>query len=109
MFEYKDDVSERTYLLRLIKLKLVFNVINPQLVVDHAIKEQELENLSLLGCCNYILTYLTSFQEKLNKINAALPDKEGYHACHFNKSMFSQLEKLTCEDFLTEVKSAKSC
>ena len=108
IFEYKDEVSRRTYSCGLIKLKLVFDVINPQLVVDHAIKEQELENLSLAGCGNNVHTYLTSLQEKRNEINAALPDKEEYPARRFNTTMFSQLEKSTCEDFLTEVKSAKS-
>ena len=47
IFEYKDEVSRRTYLYGLIKLKLVFNVINSQLVVDHAIGESAQE--SLLG------------------------------------------------------------
>ena len=108
MFEYKDEVSRRTYLCGLIKLKLVFDVINPQLVVDHTIKEQELENLSFVGCGNNVQTYLPSFQEKRNNINAALPDKEEYPAHRFNTTMFSQLEKSTCEDHLTEVKSAKS-
>ena len=60
----------------LIKPKFVVDVINSQLVVNPAIKEQELEILSLTGCDNNIHAYLTSFQEKYNKINAALPDKE---------------------------------
>ena len=108
IFEYKDEVSGRRYSCGLIKLKLVFDVINPQLVVDHAIKEQELETLSLAGCGNNVHTYLTSLQEKRNEINAALPDKEEYPARRFNTTMFAQLEKSTCEDFLTEVKSSKS-
>ena len=47
MYEYKDEVSGRRIACGLVKLKLAFEVINPQLVVDHAIKEQELEELTL--------------------------------------------------------------
>jgi hypothetical protein len=108
IFEYKDEVSGRRYSCGLIKLKLVFEIINPQLVVDHAIKEQELEALSLVGCGNNVHTLLTSLQEKRNEINAALPDNEEYPARRFNTTMFAQLEKSTCDDFLTEVKSSKS-
>ena len=42
MYEYKDEVSRRRITCGLVKLKLVFKVINPRLVVDHSIKEQEL-------------------------------------------------------------------
>ena len=42
MYEYKDEVSGRQITCGLVKLKLAFEVINPQLVVNHAIKEQEL-------------------------------------------------------------------
>ena len=83
-------------------------MINPQLVVDHAIKEQELETLSLAGCGNNVHTYLTYLQERFNEINEALPDKEEYPARRFNTTMFAQLENSTCKDFLTEVKSLKS-
>ena len=54
MFEYKDEVSRRTYSCGLIKLKLVFDAINPQLVVDHAIMDQELEKISLVGYGNNV-------------------------------------------------------
>ena len=47
MYEYKDEVSGRRITCGLVKLKLAFEVINPQLVVDHAIKDQELEDLTL--------------------------------------------------------------
>ena len=39
MYEYKDEVSGRRIACGLLKLKLAFKVINPRLVVDHAIKE----------------------------------------------------------------------
>ena len=52
MYEYKDEVSGRRIVCGLVKLKLVFEVIYPQLVVDHAIKEQELEDLTLTKCGN---------------------------------------------------------
>ena len=38
MYEYKDEVTGRRIACGLVKLKLAFYVINPQLVVDHAIK-----------------------------------------------------------------------
>ena len=37
IYEYKDKVSGRRIACGLVKLKLAFEVINPQLVVDHAI------------------------------------------------------------------------
>ena len=92
----------------LVKLKLAFEVINPQLVVDNAIKEQELEDLTLTKCGNNVHTYLTTIQEKRNEINANLLDGEEYPACCFHTNMFTKLEKSTCDDFLTNVKDAKS-
>ena len=66
LYEYKDEVSGRRIACSLVKLKLVFEVINPQLVVNHAIKEQELEDLTLTKCGNNIHTHLTTIQEKWN-------------------------------------------
>ena len=62
MYEYKDEVSRRQIACGLVKLKLAFEVINPQLVVNHAIKEQELEDLTLTKCGNNIHLYLTTIQ-----------------------------------------------
>ena len=78
MYEYKDEVSRRRITCSLVKLKLAFELINPQLVVNHAIKEQELEDLTLTKCGNNVHTYLTTIQEKRNEINANLPDGEEY-------------------------------
>ena len=52
--------------------------------------------------------YLTTIQEKRNEINDNLPDGEEYPTCRFHTNMFTQLEKSTCDDFLTNVKDAKS-
>ena len=108
MYEYKDKVSRRRITCRLVKLKLAFEVINPQLVVDHAIKEQELEDLTITKCGNNVHMYLTTIQEKRNEINANLPDSEEYPNSSFHTNMFTQLEKYTCNDFLTNVKDTKS-
>ena len=62
IYEYKDDVSRRQIACVLVKLKLAFEVINPQMVVYHAIKEQELEDLTLTKCGNGVHTYLTMIQ-----------------------------------------------
>ena len=83
-------------------------MINLQLVVDHAIEEQDLDALSLAGCGNNVHTYLISLQEKRNKINAAVLDNEKYPDRRFNVTMFAQLEKSTCKDFLVEVESVES-
>ena len=40
MYKYKDKISKRRITCGLVKLKLAFKVINPQLVVNHAIKDQ---------------------------------------------------------------------
>ena len=72
MYEYKDKVSRRRIVCGLVKLKLVFEVINPQLVVNHTIKEQELEDLTLTKYGNNDHMYLTTIQEKQNEINANL-------------------------------------
>ena len=42
------------------QLKLAFEVINPQLVVNHTIKEQDLEDLTLGMCGNNVHTYPTT-------------------------------------------------
>ena len=68
----------------LIKLKLVFNVINPQLVVEHVTKNQYLESLSLVGYGNNVHTYLTFPYKKRNEINVTLSNKEEYPVCRFN-------------------------
>ena len=108
MYVYKDRVSGRRIACGLVKLKLAFEVIKPQLVVDHAIKEQELEDLTLTKWGNNVHTYLATIQEKHNEINANLPNGEEYPACRLHTNMFIQLEKLTCDDFLTNVKDSKS-
>ena len=56
MYEYKDEVGRRQIACGLVKLKLAFELINPQLVVNHAIKEQELEDLTLTKCGNNVHT-----------------------------------------------------
>ena len=108
MYEYKDEVSGRRIACGLVKLKLAFEVIKPQLVVDHAIKDQELEDLNLTKCGNNVHTYLTTIQEKRNEINDNLLDGEEYPTLRFQTNMFTQLGKSTCDDFLTNVKGAKS-
>ena len=77
-------------------------------MVNHAIKEQELEDLTLTKCGNNVHTYLTTIQEKRNEINANLLDVEEYPACRFHTNVFTQLYKSTCDDFLTNVKDSKS-
>ena len=108
LFQYKDEVTGRHYDCGLVKLKLAFGVVNPMLAVDHAIKERELEQLTLLECESNVHTYLTTLQTKRNVINSSLPQGEHYPTRRFNTHMFSQLEKSTCNDFLTDVKAAKS-
>ena len=108
MYKYKYEVSGRRIACGLVKLKLAFELINPQLVVYHAIKEQELEDLTLTKCGNNVHTYLTTIQEKRNEINANLPDGEDYPARCFHTNVLTQLEKLTCDDFLTNVKDTES-
>ena len=67
-----------------------------------------MEDITLTKCGNNVHTYLTTIQEKRNEINANIPDGEEYPACRFHTNMFTLLEKLTCDDFLTNVKDAKS-
>ena len=67
-----------------------------------------MEDLTLTKCGNNVHTYLTTIQKKRNEINANLPDGEEYLACCFHTNMFTQLEKSTCNDFLKNVKDAKS-
>jgi hypothetical protein len=75
--------------VRAYKSETAFGVINPQLVVDHTIKEQELGSLFLVRYGNNVHVYLTSLQEKLNKINTVLLNEEEYPACLFNTTMFA--------------------
>ena len=43
MYQYKDEVSGRRIVCGLVKLKLTIEIIIPQLIVDHEIKEQDLD------------------------------------------------------------------
>ena len=47
LFNSRDETTGRVVVCGLIKLKLVLEIINPHLVVDYALKEQELESLTL--------------------------------------------------------------
>ena len=80
LYQYKDKVSRRRTACGLVKLKLAIEIINPQLVVNHVIKEQDLEEPTLVKCGNNVHTYLTTLQEKRNEINANLPGTEEYPA-----------------------------
>ena len=108
MYKYKNEVSGRRITCGLVKLKLAFEVINPQLVFNHAIKEKELENLTLTKCGNNVHTFLATIQKKRNDINANLPEGEDYPARCFHTNMLTQLEKSTCDVFLSNVKDANS-
>ena len=67
-----------------------------------------MEDLTLTKCGNNAHLYLTTIQEKRNEISANLPDSEEYPARCFHTNMFTQLQKLTCNDLLTNVKDANS-
>ena len=108
VLEYKDKISGRRYPYGLTKLKLVFVMIKPQLVVDHVIKEQDLQALSLVRYGNTIHTYLTSLQYKRNEINMDLLGNKKYPSRRFNTPLLAQMEKSTCKYFLTKMKSNKS-
>ena len=108
LFKYRDETTGRVVECGLIKLKLVLEIIDPNLVVDYALKEHELESLTLAKCGNDVHDYLSKIQEKRNEINSNLPDKEEYPIRRFITNMFEQLEKSTCTDFLANVKESKS-
>ena len=108
LFNYKDEASGRTMPCGLIKLKLALELVNPNLVVDYSLKEKELENLTLASCDEDVHVYLTSIQEKRNEISSNLPGKEEYPVNRFVTSMFAQLEKSTCDEFLKDVRDSKS-
>ena len=67
-----------------------------------------MEDPTLTKYGNNVHTYLTTIQEKRNEINTNFLDGEEYPARSFHTNMFTQLEKLTCDDFLTNVKDTKS-
>ena len=108
LFKYRDETTGRVVECGLIKLKLVLELINPNLVVDYALKERELESLTLAKCGNDVHDYLSKIQEKRSEINSNLPGKEEYPVRRFVTNMFEQLEKSTCTDFLANVKESKS-
>ena len=107
LFLYTDEITDHKVSCGLIKIKMAIEIINPQLVVDHAIKEKELEALTLAACGMNAHTYLTSLQEKQNELNANLTKGEEYPVRQFNTNMFVQLKKASCDDFLTNVKESE--
>ena len=76
VYLYKYNVSGRKIVCGIILLKMCFNVMKSQLVIDRHLKEKEIEALPLIGCRNNVRTFLTSTEEKRNEINSLLPGKE---------------------------------
>ena len=58
-FTYSDEATGRSIVCGLILLKLSLDIMKPQVVVDHRVKETEMEGLTLAACGNNIRTYLT--------------------------------------------------
>eukprot|EP00957_Ditylum_brightwellii_P150808 11482715-Ditylum_brightwellii.AAC.1 len=73
-FLYKDEATGREYVCGVIFLKMMMEVMKPNLVVDHQAKETELENMTLALFGNNAQTLLTMMQEKRNKIDTLQKD-----------------------------------
>ena len=69
-FVYKDKITCRAIKCGLTLLKMEIMVMKPHYVVDHQVKERELEELTLAKSGNDVCAYLTKMQEKRNEIDA---------------------------------------
>ena len=104
-FTYSDEATGRSIVCGLILLKLSLDIMKPQVVVDHRVKETEMEGLTLAACGNNIRTYLTQIQER--RIELDTLRKDSYDMQRFMTLLFEALEESSCEDFLTDVKYQK--
>ena len=108
IFTYTDEVTGRKVDFGLIKLWLFLNIFKPQLVVNYREQDKKLEALTLLACGNNVQTFLTMIETMKIPIDLMLPDREDFSDQRFNTIMFDQLLKTSCNDFLANVKQARS-
>ena len=108
LFIYKYEVSGSRVPCGWIKLWLCLNTRRLQMVVDYPVHKTKLEDLTLLSCNNNVNTFLTNMEKMRIVINSMLPDKQYFSEQRFVTIMFDQLLKSSYEEFLTNVKHAKS-
>ena len=107
IYLYEDEFSRRNIVCGIILLNMCFNVTKMQLVVNHFVKEKEVETLTLIGFGNNIPTFLTTLEEKRNEINSLFPVKEEFAAHQFTTIVFDNITKSICKYFLPNVNQAK--
>ena len=89
-------------------MKLLLEVIKPQVVVDHRVKEAALEVLTPASYLNNIRTYLMPMQERKIELDTLRKDGVKYDMHCFTTLLFDALLKTKCPDFLADIKSKKS-
>ena len=104
-YMYTDVLTGRKIGRGLTRMKLMFDVIKPQLAVDHRTAEVPMEVLTLTDCQNNVRTFLTKQQENVLKINHLRNDGVKYDPQRFATLIFAELAKTTCADFLSNVKA----
>ena len=77
-------------------------------MIDHQVKEIELEYLTLEACQKNVRRYLSKIQE--NKIEVKTICRYGmtYDMQQIHTRIFDEISKSRCEDFLADVKWQKS-
>eukprot|EP00957_Ditylum_brightwellii_P172634 13141903-Ditylum_brightwellii.AAC.1 len=70
---------------------MMMEVMKPHLVVDHQVKETELENMTLALFGNNVQTLLTTMQEKRNEIDTLQKDGVKFNEQQFLTLIFDRL------------------
>ena len=105
---YKDKITGQEITCDLTLLNMAMTVMKPQLVVEHKVKEIEVEELTLAKAGNDVCSYLTKIQEKRNKIDMLQKDNAKFDDQRWLTLTFEQLVKTRCSDFLEDVKRQQS-
>ena len=107
IFLYKDEITGREFVCGIIFLKLMMEVMKPQLVVDHRAKEKELEEMTLASSNNDVRLLLTSMQEKRDEIDTLRKDGVKFDDQRFLTLIFDNLAIAKCTDFRADIKAEK--
>ena len=93
LYTYTDVVTGREIVGGMTLLKLMYDVIKPQLTVDHHTTEMRMKVLTLSDCDNNVHTFLTKQKEKFLEIDQLRGDGVTYDPHRFTTLVFDELVK----------------
>ena len=108
MYRYTNVVTGREIFGGLTLLKVMYEVIKPQLAVYHGTTEMRMEALTLSDCDNNFRTLLTKQQGYVLEIDHLRIDGVTYAPQRFSTLVFDELFKTNFPYFMDDVKAERS-